>query len=99
MTNFKTLPPTFRVDVIDVWIHIDGSFLFLLQKDFYIAHEHIGPFCLIVKYNWRGINYLSKIDDWKAFDKNNPTFALSILYIKGKEICPAYISKINSNCK
>ena len=25
--------------------------------------------------------------------------AFIILYIKGKEICPAYISKINSNCE
>ena len=25
--------------------------------------------------------------------------ALDILHIKGKEICPAYISKINSNCE
>ena len=24
---------------------------------------------------------------------------LNILYIKEKEICPAYISKINSNCE
>ena len=46
--------------------------------------------------NWRGINYLSKIDDWRMFEKNNPTIALNILYIKEKEICPAYISKVNS---
>ena len=25
--------------------------------------------------------------------------ALNILYIKEKEICPAYISKVNSNCE
>ena len=31
--------------------------------------------------------------------KKNPTIALNILYIKEKEICPAYISKINSNCE
>ena len=48
---------------------------------------------LISKYNWKGISYPSKIDDWK----NNPTIALNILYIKEKEICPAYISKINLN--
>ena len=42
---------------------------------------------------------MSKIDDWKTFQKNNPTITLNILYIKEKEICPAYISKINSNCK
>ena len=28
---------------------------------------------------------------------NNPTNALNILYIKDKEICAAYISKINSH--
>ena len=31
--------------------------------------------------------------------KDNPTIALNILYIKEKEICPTYISKINSNCE
>ena len=44
-------------------------------------------------------NYTSKIDDWKTFEKNNPAIALNILYIKEKEICPAYISKFNSNCE
>ena len=57
----------------------------------------IKPF--INKYNWEGINYPSKIDDWKAFEKDNPTVALNILYTKEKEICPAYISKITSNCE
>ena len=38
------------------------------------------------KYNWKGINYPLKIDDWKTFQKNVPTIAL-------------YISKINSNCE
>ena len=33
------------------------------------------------------------------FEKNDPTIALNISYIKGKEICRAYISKINSNCE
>ena len=54
---------------------------------------------LINKYNWEGINYPSKINDWKTFEKNDPTIALNIFYIKEKEICPAYISKINSNCE
>ena len=27
---------------------MDASFLFLLQKDFYIAHNHIGAFCLFL---------------------------------------------------
>ena len=46
-----------------------------------------------------GINYPSKIDDWKTFEKNNPIIALNILYTKEKEISPAYISKSNSNCE
>ena len=48
------------------------------------------------KYNWNGIKYPSKIDDWKAFKKKYPTIALNILYNKEKEIYPAYISKHNS---
>ena len=59
--------------------------------------SNIKPF--INKYNWKGINYPSKIDNWKTFEKNNQTVALNILYIKEKEICPAYISNINSNCQ
>ena len=42
------------------------------------------------------INYPSKIEDLKTFEKNNPTIALNVLYIKEKEILPAYISKHNS---
>ena len=54
----------------------------------------------INKYNWKGINYPSKIDDnRKTCETNNPTIALNIFYVQGKEICPAYISKINSNCE
>ena len=49
------------------------------------------------KYNWKGIIYLSNTDDWRTFEKNNLTMALNILYIKEKEICPAYISIINLN--
>ena len=48
------------------------------------------------KYTWKVINYPSKLDDWKTFEKINPTFALNILYTKEKEILPAYISKHNS---
>ena len=59
--------------------------------------SNIKPF--INKYKWKGINYLSKLDDWKTFQKNNLTIAFNILYIKEKEIFPAYISKTNSNCK
>ena len=64
-----------------------------IQKEFQILNRFIN------KYNWNGINYPSKIDDWKTFVKNNPTIAPNILYTKGKEICPAYTWKINSNCE
>ena len=47
-------------------------------------------------YNWEGIRYPSKLDDWKRFEKNNPAIALNILCTKEKEICPACISNINS---
>ena len=30
---------------------------------------HIKPF--MNKYKWERINYSSKIDDWKTFEKNN----------------------------
>ena len=56
--------------------------------------SYIKPF--INKYNWKGINYPAKIDYWKTFDKNNPTIALNILYIKENNIYPAYISRYNS---
>ena len=54
----------------------------------------IKPF--INKYNWNGIKYPPKIDHRKTFEKNNPTIAPNVLYIKEKEIYPAYISKHNS---
>ena len=50
----------------------------------------------INKYNWKGINYPSKIDDSKTFEKHNSTIALNILYIKENEILPAYTSKHTS---
>ena len=28
------------------------------------------------------------MDDWKTFEKNNPTIAFNILYIKKEEISP-----------
>ena len=59
--------------------------------------SNIKPF--INEYNWKGINYPSKIDDWKTFEKNNLTIAVNILYIEEKEIWPAYILKINVDCE
>ena len=48
------------------------------------------------KYNWKGINFASKKDDLKTFEKNNLTIALNILCIKEKEILQPNISKHNS---
>ena len=39
------------------------------------------------------MNYPSKLDEWKKFEKNNPTIAINILYTKEKYTLPAYISK------
>ena len=33
----------------------------------------------MIKCNWEGIKYPSKIDNWKKFEKNNATIALNIL--------------------
>ena len=55
----------------------------------------VKPF--INKYKWNGIKYSSKIDYRKTLVINNSTTALNVLYIK--DICLAYISKVNSNCE
>ena len=41
--------------------------------------SNIKPF--INKYNWKGINHPTKIDDCETFEKNNPTIAFNILQI------------------
>lgn len=33
-------------------------------------------------FKGKGINYLSGKDDWKQFDKNNPTNALNVFCVK-----------------
>ena len=43
---------------------------------------------------------MSKInpkDDWKKLEKNNVIIDLNVLYSKKEKICPAYVSKHNSN--
>ena len=50
---------------------------------------------VISQYNLEGINYPSKIDDSKTFEKNNLTIDLNVLHKKVKEICPASIKKKN----
>ena len=67
------------------------------MKKLSVIHEKVSIIkSFINKYNWEGINYPSKIDDWKTFEKNNQTIALNILYIKEKEMLPGYILKHNS---
>ena len=56
--------------------------------------SNIKPF--INKFDWEGINYPLKKDESKMFERNNLTTAVNILYIKEKEILPAYISQHNS---
>ena len=54
----------------------------------------IKPF--VNKFNLKGINSPSKIDNWKIFQKNNSVIARNIFYIKEKEILPACTSKHDS---
>ena len=49
---------------------------------------------LINKYYWKGIIYPSGKDDWKKFEKNNPTIVLNEM-----DICPVFILKRNSDCE
>ena len=53
--------------------------------------------CFINKYNWERINFPSEKDNWKIFEKINVAVPLNILYTKKEKICPAYVSKHNSN--
>ena len=55
----------------------------------------IDPF--INKYKWEGINFPSEKDDWEKIEKNNIAIVLNVLYAKKEKICPAYVSKNNSN--
>ena len=41
--------------------------------------------CQINTYKCKEINYHSRKDDWKIFEKHNPTFPLNIFYIKEKQ--------------
>ena len=49
------------------------------------------------KYNWEGVNFSSKKDDWKKFEKNNVIIALNVLYAKKVKIYTAYVSKHSSD--
>ena len=54
--------------------------------------SNIKPF--INNYKWKGLNYPSKIDDWKTFKKNTPTICLNILYIRPFIINYSFITKM-----
>ena len=36
-------------------------------------------------FKWEGINFPSKKDDWKKFEKNNVTVAFNVLYAKERK--------------
>ena len=57
--------------------------------------SNIKPF--IDQYNWKDIDFLAGIKDWKKFKQNNKTIALNILYVppNTKTINLAYKSKYN----
>ena len=54
--------------------------------------SNIKPF--IKKYNWDGIKYPLEIDDWKTFEKNNPTIVLHVLYTNEMKILELVFQKL-----
>ena len=52
---------------------------------YYVCHKITKIKLFINKYNWKGIDFLSKKDDWKKFEKNNKKMALNVLYPKKKK--------------
>ena len=51
------------------------------------------------KYKWEGIKNPTKKGGWEKFKNNNPTIASNVFCTIEKEICVAYISKINAVCQ
>ena len=51
----------------------------------------------IDQQNWEGIDFASRIEDWKKFEGNNKTITLNILYVppNTKTVNLAYKSKYN----
>ena len=43
------------------------------------------------------MNFPSQKDDWKKFERNNVTIALTVLYATKEKIHPAYVSKNKTN--
>ena len=61
--------------------------------------SNIEPF--IDQYNWEGIEFPTRIKDWKRFERNNKTIVLNILFAPHNEktLNLAYKSKDNPKCK
>ena len=53
--------------------------------------SNIKPNSNINKYKWKGINYPSKIDDWKTFEKNNTAILLIFFISKEKNVSSLYL--------
>ena len=47
-------------------------------------------------YNWSGIKFPTPKEHWTKFERQNDIVALNVLYINGKEVRQAYISRFNS---
>ena len=58
---------------------------------------NIKPF--IDNYNWEKVNYPSKIEDWKRFEKNYLTISLNLSYIIEKKCMSCLYFKNNSSCE
>lgn len=54
----------------------------MLRKQKKRISKNIKKLAVMSKYDWEGTNYPSEKDDWKWFQKNNPTTALNALYGK-----------------
>ena len=48
---------------------------------------------------WKEINYPSKTDDWKKFERNNLTISLNISYTKGKKYFQLILENITQHVK
>ena len=55
----------------------------------------------INKYNWKGIKFPARPEEWIKFERNNKTIALNVLYIprNTKTISVAYRSEYNNKRK
>ena len=55
----------------------------------------------INKYNWKGIKFPGRPEQWIKFERNNKTIALNVLYIprNTKTISVAYRSEYNTSVK